>query len=198
MFAAGVNAFRLNTSHGAWDDHLTRIANVRAAAAELDIQAGILLDLQGPKIRLGTFQGGQCELETGGVFSITTEKVLGTAALASTSYSQFAKDVKPGDRGLHLQRSQRAVDLPVPASGSDLRVYAERMCRAAVEHLLWSGAHPGAGRQIDGSDAAANGTDAGRVRPPEAARQRRVRAGQPIGCTGSTNLIKLHRIGESK
>ncbi len=98
MFAAGVNVFRLNTSHGTWDDHLTRIAGVRAAAADLAIQAGILLDLQGPKIRLGTFEGGQCELETGGVFSITTEKVLGTAALASTSYSQFAKDVKPGDR----------------------------------------------------------------------------------------------------
>jgi len=98
MFAAGVNVFRLNTSHGTWDDHLTRIASVRAAAEELGIQAGILLDLQGPKIRLGTFEGGQCELLAGGIFNITTEKVLGTAALASTSYSHFAKDVKSGDR----------------------------------------------------------------------------------------------------
>src|ERR1700733_3318345 len=79
MFAAGVNVFRLNTSHGTWDDHLTRISSVRAAAAELDIQAGILLDLQGPKIRLGTFQDGQCELQTGNIFSITTQKVQGTA-----------------------------------------------------------------------------------------------------------------------
>ncbi len=98
MFAAGVNVFRLNTSHGTWDDHLTRIASVRTAAAELDIQAGILLDLQGPKIRLGNFEGGQCELFAGEVFSITTDKVLGTSALASTSYAQFAKDVKSGDR----------------------------------------------------------------------------------------------------
>ena len=98
MFQAGVNVFRLNTSHGTWDDHLERIASVRAAAVELGIQAGILLDLQGPKIRLGTFQDGQCELQTGDIFSITTEKVQGTAALASTSYAQFAKDVKPGDR----------------------------------------------------------------------------------------------------
>jgi len=98
MFEAGVNVFRLNTSHGTWDDHLTRIASVRAAATELGIQAGILLDLQGPKIRLGTFQDGQCELQTGKIFSITTEKVQGTPALASTSYSQFAKDVKPGDK----------------------------------------------------------------------------------------------------
>jgi pyruvate kinase len=98
MFEAGVNVFRLNTSHGTWDDHLTRIASVRAAAAELGIQAGILLDLQGPKIRLGTFQDGQCELQTGSIFSITTEQVQGTPRLASTSYSHFAKDVKPGDR----------------------------------------------------------------------------------------------------
>ena len=98
MFAAGVNVFRLNTSHGTWDEHLTRIASVRAAAQEMGIHAGILLDLQGPKIRLGNFEGGQCELLAGGIFSITTEKVLGTSALASTSYSHFAKDVKSGDR----------------------------------------------------------------------------------------------------
>ena len=98
MFEAGVNVFRLNASHGTWDDHLTRIASVRAVAAELGAPAGILLDLQGPKIRLGTFDSGRCELLTGGIFSITTEKVLGTPALASTSYSHFAKDVKPGDR----------------------------------------------------------------------------------------------------
>ena len=97
MFAAGVNVFRLNASHGTWDDHLPRIAAVRAAAAELGLQAGILLDLQGPKIRLGDFEGGQCELEAGGIFSITTEKVMGTSALASTSYSRFATDVKAGD-----------------------------------------------------------------------------------------------------
>jgi pyruvate kinase len=97
MFAAGVNVFRLNASHGTWDDHLTHIADVRAAAAELGRPAGILLDLQGPKIRVGTFDGGQCELQTGGIFTITTEKVQGTPRLASTSYSQFAKDVKSGD-----------------------------------------------------------------------------------------------------
>jgi len=97
MLEAGVNIFRLNTSQGEWEDHLARIARVRAAAAELKVHAGILLDLQGPKIRLGSFEGGQCELEAGAIFTITTEKVMGTCALASTSYSNFARDVKPGD-----------------------------------------------------------------------------------------------------
>src|SRR5271165_6383203 len=77
MFEAGVNVFRLNASHGTWDDHLTHIASVRAAAAELGVHAGILLDLQGPKIRLGRFEGGRCDLEPGALFTITTESVLG-------------------------------------------------------------------------------------------------------------------------
>jgi pyruvate kinase len=97
MFDAGVDVFRLNTSHGTWEDHLARIASVRAAAAEAKVHAGILLDLQGPKIRLGLFEGGRCDLEAGAIFTITTEQVQGTSALACTSYSNFARDVKPGD-----------------------------------------------------------------------------------------------------
>jgi pyruvate kinase len=97
MFDAGVDVFRLNTSHGNWEDHRARIAAVRTMAAELSVHAGILLDLQGPKIRLGRFIGGHCELEPGGIFTITTETVQGTSVLASTSYSHFAQDVKPGD-----------------------------------------------------------------------------------------------------
>jgi pyruvate kinase len=97
MFEAGVNVFRLNASHGTPDDHLAVIASVRTAAAEMGVQAGILLDLQGPKIRLGKFEGGHCELRAGDLFSITTEKVQGTATLASTGYTNFARDVKPGD-----------------------------------------------------------------------------------------------------
>jgi pyruvate kinase len=97
MFDAGVDVFRLNTSHGTWEDHLARIAAVRATAAELSVHAGILLDLQGPKIRLGQFEGGHCDLEPGALFTITTEPVLGSSSLASTSYTHFAKDVKPGD-----------------------------------------------------------------------------------------------------
>lgn len=97
MFEAGVDVFRLNTSHGTWNEHLARIAAVRAIAEELSVHAGILLDLQGPKIRLGQFEGGRCDLQPGGIFTITTEPVQGTSLLASTSYTHFALDVKPGD-----------------------------------------------------------------------------------------------------
>ncbi|HEY1495329.1 MAG TPA: pyruvate kinase, partial [Candidatus Solibacter sp.] len=98
LLAAGVDVFRLNASHGAQDAHAARIAAVRAAAREAHVHAGILLDLQGPKIRLGRFENGGVTLGTDATFTITTEQLMGTAERASTGYSRFAKDVKAGDR----------------------------------------------------------------------------------------------------
>src|SRR5437899_1615943 len=98
MIEAGVDVFRLNASHGSQDEHAARIDAVRAAARKACVHAGILLDLQGPKIRLGRFENGGCTLEAGSEFTITTERVLGTAERASTGYSGFARDVQPGDR----------------------------------------------------------------------------------------------------
>ena len=100
LMLAGVDAFRLNASHGAQEDHGRRMKNVRSVAAEMGLHAGVLLDLQGPKIRLGTFERGGCVLETKSRFSITIEQVIGTAQRASTSYKDFVRDVKPGDRVL--------------------------------------------------------------------------------------------------
>jgi pyruvate kinase len=98
LLLAGANIFRLNASHGSIDDHAARISAVRSCAKELGIHAGILLDLQGPKIRLGCFADGGCTLTPGMEFTISTEPVPGTAERASTGYVRFAKDVKAGDR----------------------------------------------------------------------------------------------------
>ncbi|HEY1341534.1 MAG TPA: pyruvate kinase [Bryobacteraceae bacterium] len=98
ILAAGADIFRLNASHGTQQDHAARIAAVRALPAAS--HAGILLDLQGPKIRLGRFEGGGCILQPGAVFTITTGRVMGNCERASTSYDGFARDVKPGDRVL--------------------------------------------------------------------------------------------------
>ncbi|MBC8167909.1 MAG: pyruvate kinase, partial [Bryobacteraceae bacterium] len=97
---AGVDVFRMNASHGTQEDHGRRIEIVRKIEADLGIHIGILLDLQGPKIRLGTFEGGGTELPTGGQFRITTDQVTGTAERASTTYKDFVKDVQPGNRVL--------------------------------------------------------------------------------------------------
>ncbi|MEZ5356858.1 MAG: pyruvate kinase [Bryobacteraceae bacterium] len=100
LFAAGVNVFRLNASHSTPDQQTERVRRVRAVALEAGVRAGILLDLQGPKIRLGTFPGGPVELQAGARFTITTEPCDGDAEKACTTYRSLAKDVKPGDRVL--------------------------------------------------------------------------------------------------
>jgi pyruvate kinase len=100
LVESGADVFRLNMSHGTQDEHLRRIRIVRALEAELGLHIGILLDLQGPKIRLGTFEGGVATLIPGKQFTISTERGIGNAEKASTSYSEFAKDVKDGDRVL--------------------------------------------------------------------------------------------------
>jgi pyruvate kinase len=97
LFEAGVDVFRLNASHGTHDDHARRIKAVRALAGELKVNSGILLDLQGPKIRLGTFPNGPHVLMEKAIFTITTESVAGTEEIASTTYPDFARDVKAGD-----------------------------------------------------------------------------------------------------
>jgi pyruvate kinase len=97
LFAAGVDVFRLNASHGTHEDIDRRINAVRHMAIEFKSNAGILLDLQGPKIRLGLFPNGPHILEDGQTFTITTRETEGTQAIASTNYQDLARDVKPGD-----------------------------------------------------------------------------------------------------
>ena len=100
LFAAGVDVFRLNASHGVHEDHARRLRFVRQLSQELNIPAGVLLDLQGPKIRLGLFDGGKVYLANGEPFEISTEECLGNNQRASTVYQNFARDVSPGDRVL--------------------------------------------------------------------------------------------------
>jgi pyruvate kinase len=100
LLEAGVNVFRLNASHGTPEKNAERIAAVRQAEKRFGKYVGILLDLQGPKIRLGKFENGTCELQTGSIFTITVEPLPGDSLRASTNYPRFAKDVKVGDRVL--------------------------------------------------------------------------------------------------
>lgn len=100
LLRRGTAIFRLNASHGEWFQHQKRIETVREAEQITGVPVGILLDLQGPKIRLGRFSTGKCFLQTGDRFCITTEEVLGDNFRASTTFEPFARDVKAGDRVL--------------------------------------------------------------------------------------------------
>jgi pyruvate kinase len=100
LIHAGAQIFRLNASHGEWWQHSKRIQTVREAEKATGQAVGLLLDLQGPKIRLGKFVEGKCTLRTGARFTITTEEILGDESRACTTYRQFANDVHRGDRVL--------------------------------------------------------------------------------------------------
>jgi pyruvate kinase len=98
LIKAGVNVFRLNLSHG--DHEVVRqwILWIREAEKELNIFVGVLLDLQGPKIRVGEFQNGSVELKAGQEVVFITEKAVGHETLIPIQYKSFHNDVKAGDQ----------------------------------------------------------------------------------------------------
>ncbi|HEX4059128.1 MAG TPA: pyruvate kinase, partial [Galbitalea sp.] len=78
---AGVDVARMNLSHGSYEVHEEVYKNVRKAAEDSGRAVAVLVDLQGPKIRLGKFEAGPYELAVGDIFKITTEDVIGTKEL---------------------------------------------------------------------------------------------------------------------
>ncbi len=97
LVEAGMDVARLNLSHGTYADHNAVYAHVRQACDVSGRAIGILVDLQGPKIRLGRFASGPVLLKVGDAFTITTEDVPGDQAMVSTTYSGLPGDVKSGD-----------------------------------------------------------------------------------------------------
>jgi pyruvate kinase len=97
LIEAGMNVARLNMSHGSHADHERRFRNIRAAAGAAGRPVGVLADLQGPKVRLGTFAPGPVTVEDGDEFTITTEDVPGDHSICSTTYKGLPGDVRVGD-----------------------------------------------------------------------------------------------------
>lgn len=94
---AGMDVARLNLSHGTYADHSAVYDSVRRASDASGRAIGILVDLQGPKIRLGRFASGPVLLSVGDTFTVTTDDVPGDAACVSTTYAGLPGDVKAGD-----------------------------------------------------------------------------------------------------
>ncbi|MBC7372940.1 MAG: pyruvate kinase [Frankiales bacterium] len=95
---AGMDVARLNFSHGAYAQHQEAYTWVRQASDESGRGVGVLADLQGPKIRLGTFAAGPVVWATGETVTITTDEVVGTHDRVGTTYAGLAGDVGVGDR----------------------------------------------------------------------------------------------------
>jgi pyruvate kinase len=97
LVRAGLDVARINRAYDDYAMHEAAYANIRRASAATGRAVGVLVDLQGPKMRLGTFSDGPHVLEAGDQFAITTEDVPGTRDLVGTTHSALAADVKGGD-----------------------------------------------------------------------------------------------------
>jgi pyruvate kinase len=97
LIRGGMDVARLNLSHGTHEEHLFRIKNLREASGRMGEEVAILLDLQGPKIRIGELSAPFVDLKAGATLRITTEQVVGDGNRVSTTYARLAGDVRPGD-----------------------------------------------------------------------------------------------------
>ncbi len=99
LIAAGVNAVRLNFSHGTHEEHAGRIAAVRAEAEKQSRVVGILGDLQGPKIRVASFKEGKVVLASGDRFVLDADHdpQRGDQNVVGIDYPDLPGDVRPGD-----------------------------------------------------------------------------------------------------
>lgn len=86
LLRAGMDVARLNFSHGTLDEHLRRIHNLREAAKELGVNLALLLDIQGPKIRLGHLKEGPVELISGEEYILTVEPCEGDEQRVHVDY----------------------------------------------------------------------------------------------------------------
>ncbi|MCZ2102859.1 MAG: pyruvate kinase [Burkholderiales bacterium] len=98
MIATGVNVVRLNFSHGHAEDHVQRAEAVRAASRRAGREVAIMADLQGPKIRVGTFEGGRVLLQAGERFTLDAERdAPGDVHAVGLDYKELPHDVHPDD-----------------------------------------------------------------------------------------------------
>ncbi len=96
LFDAGADIFRLNFSHGTHDQHQARVAAIRRVEAERGRPIAILLDLQGPKLRVGTFADGPVELKAGQAFRLDLDRQPGDSTRAPLPHPEIFAALKVG------------------------------------------------------------------------------------------------------
>ena len=98
LFLAGADAFRINMSHGGHEDKAALVANIRALEKEYGHATTILFDLQGPKLRIGKFEGGRVELKTGSTFVLDRDPTPGTAKRVQLPHHELFLALEKGAR----------------------------------------------------------------------------------------------------
>jgi pyruvate kinase len=97
LVSAGADVFRLNFSHGEKEAHESVVKNIRTVEKRTGRPIGILMDLQGPKIRVGEMPAGGVVVQRRRELTISTRHFVGNETMVSTTYRNLPKDVKPGD-----------------------------------------------------------------------------------------------------
>ena len=118
LIANGMNVARFNFSHGSYEEHGGRLANLKALREELGKPVAALLDTKGPEIRLKEFKNGVEMLEAGQTFTLTTREVEGTKEICSITYKDLPQDVHEGgtimlDDGLIMLRIEKVTDTDI-------------------------------------------------------------------------------------
>ena len=97
MIAAGVDVVRMNFSHGQREDHVRRAELLRELSREQQRTVGLMVDLQGPKIRIGKFETGSVRLEKGAPFVVDADSGIGNQERVGVDYKELPRDVRAGD-----------------------------------------------------------------------------------------------------
>ena len=98
LLIAGVDVVRLNFSHGRAEDHIALANRVREVAAKVGKPVALMADLQGPKIRVGTFAEGRVLLEAGAAFVLDAQRTEpGDIHAVGLDYKELPRDLRPGD-----------------------------------------------------------------------------------------------------
>ena len=98
LMLAGMNVARFNFSHGDYEEHRAKFERTVQIAEKLGLPVATMMDTKGPEIRLRDFEGGKVYLETGTIFALTTEEIMGTAQRATITYKNLKDDVSIGKK----------------------------------------------------------------------------------------------------
>jgi pyruvate kinase len=121
LIRSGMNVARLNFSHGDYETHGENVARIRRAADDIGQPVAILMDLQGPKLRVGEMQGEGVTLTKGEEITLTTRPVVGHAAEIPVQFADLPQLVEPGDRILMDDGLLEVVVRSISSSKDDIR-----------------------------------------------------------------------------
>ena len=124
LVTAGMDVARLNFSHGTHEEHAEVIRSIREGEATWGHPVTIVQDLQGPKVRLGRFVGGQALLLNGEAFTLSAKSIMGTDTRASLSHPEFLPVLKKGDQ---VWMDDGMIQLVVESASAE-----EAVCRVAA------------------------------------------------------------------